>query len=342
MINASLIKEKAAELGFHLIGIAPAVRFPEADLFRQWIAKGFAAEMAYMARHVKKREDPQVLFPQARSVIVGGMSYHSSSSSALSANPLYGKISRYAWGEDYHIILKNALYALLNWIQTHSSTPVEAKVCVDTAPVLERLYGHYAGLGWIGKNTCLINQRYGSWYFLGEILINLDLKYDVPAADRCGTCTRCLDACPTGALVAPRLLDARKCLSYLTIEYQGSISESLRPMFENTVFGCDRCQEVCPWNQQAEAAGHSALLSSKELFPPPLKWLLTLSPETFGQIFKKSPIKRAKWQGVLRNTIIAIGNSGHAKYIPILEKISSQADPVLRSHILWALERLKK
>ncbi len=340
-MKTSLIKEKALEIGFHLVGIAPAVRYPEAEFYRQWIAKGFAGEMGYMTRNVEKREDCQVLFPPARSVIVCGMSYHSPiASSAEYSLPSKGWISRYAWGDDYHILLKNKLYTFLKFIQEESKSPVEAKVCVDTTPILERIYGKYAGLGWIGKNSCLLNQRYGSWFFLGEILINLDMDYDLPAPERCGTCTRCLDACPTGALIAPRILAARKCISYLTIEFKGIIPEEFRIAIGNNVFGCDRCQEVCPWNQKAERAGNPAFLPRENLYHPSLEWLLSLSPESFKKTFRDSPIKRAKLSKLLRNTVIAIGNSGNPNFIPLLENLYNKAEPLMQTHIMWALEQL--
>ena len=338
---SSLIKEKALELGFHLVGIAPASRFPEADAYRQWLHQGFAADMGYMARNVEKREDCRRLFPPARSVIVCGMSYHSSFSSASEPNdPLRGRISRYGWGNDYHIVVKNRLYALVEFIRHESAKPVEAKVCVDTVPILERLYGYYAGLGWIGKNSCLINHQYGSWFFLGEIVLNLDLEVDAPVPDRCGTCTRCLEACPTGALIAPRLLDARRCLSYLTIEFDSLIPEALRPAFGNTVFGCDRCQVVCPWNQKAKAPGCSSFFPKDHLYYPSFEWLLALSSNTFDKIFQKTPIHRTGYQRLLRNAVVAVGNSGRSDLIPVLHNLSSHTVPLVQDHIPWALECL--
>ena len=228
-MKASLIKEKALESGFHLVGIAPAVRFPEADFYQQWLVKEFAGGMNYMARNVEKREDCKVLFPAAQSVIVCGLSYHAPiTDSGEHSHTSKGWISRYAWGNDYHILLKNKLYQLLDFIQKESSVPIKAKICVDTAPILERMYGRYAGLGWIGKNSCLINQQYGSWFFLGEILINLDLEYDSPVPDRCGTCTRCLDACPTGVIYshadAPTPIICDLCLRCVGVCNTGALT----------------------------------------------------------------------------------------------------------------------
>ncbi len=352
----SRIKEKALELGFDLVGIAPAVQFSEADFYRQWIEKGYAGEMEYLTRNVKKREDCRLLFPPAQSVIVCGMSYHAliadpadierqerppRFSKTLKVSPAsQGKISKYALGEDYHVVLKKRLYALLEFIRQEVNSLVEAKVCVDTVPILEKMYGKYAGLGWIGKNSCLINQRYGSWFFLGELLINLDLEYDTPVPDRCGTCTRCVNACPTRAFAAPRILDARKCISYLTIEYKGIIPTNLRPAIGNNVFGCDCCQEVCPWNQKAEVAAHSKFLPRAPLLRPDLEWLLMLSPESFKRFFKNNPVKRAKLPGLLRNTVTAIGNSGNPNFIPLLNNVSGSADITMLPHIKWAITQL--
>lgn len=303
------IKTKAFEHGFHLVGIAPATRFPEADHFRSWLANGYAANMSYLTRNVDKREDCRILFPPAKSVVVCGMSYHSSfAAKPAPEDPTRGVIARYAWGDDYHLVVKNALYALLGDIRTLSATPIEAKVCVDTVPLLERLSGYHAGLGWIGKNTCLIDERYGSWFFLGEILLNLELDYDAPVTDRCGACTRCLDACPTGALVAPRQIDARRCLSYLTIEHAGEIPVEFHAALNNRVFGCDRCQEVCPWNQQAQTPGKSEFLPREQAYFPELNRLLRLTPEQFQTIFYQSPILRAKLHRLQRNARITFEN----------------------------------
>lgn len=309
-MNTDRIKAHALSLGFHLVGIAPAIRFAEADTYRAWLALGYAGEMNYLARNVEKRIDCRILFPPARSVIVCGLSYHSSISAATPVtSPERGWISRYAWGNDYHAVVKHKLLALLEFIRHETSATIEAKVCVDTVPLLERLHGYYAGLGWIGKNGSLINQRYGSWFFLGEILLNLDLEYATPGVDQCGNCTHCLDACPTGALVAPRTLDARRCLSYLSIEFKGAIPEELHSAFGKTIFGCDRCQEICPWNQRAETPGQPEFLPREGLYQPELRWLSSLSTDDFRKTFNNSPIMRATLQGTLRNTAIAMRNA---------------------------------
>jgi epoxyqueuosine reductase len=338
---SALIKAKALELGFQLVGVAPAVRFPEADFYHSWLAQGYAGEMSYLSHNIAQREDCRVLFPPARSVIVCGLSYHTSFAPADLENPCKGRISKYAWGDDYHVILQDKLKALLAFMQAESSSAVEAKICVDTVPILERLYGRYGGLGWIGKNGCLLNPRYGSWFFLGEILINLDLEYDTPVPDQCGTCTRCLDACPTHALVASRLLDARRCLSYLTIELNGVIPEALRPALGNRVFGCDRCQTACPWNAKAAVPKPTAFSPRNQLDQPDLEWLLTLSAETFHKTFHHNPIKRTKLRGLLRNTVVAIGNSENPAFIPLLQNLYDHVEPLIQTHITWALQQLR-
>ena len=347
---AERIKQSAKELGFDLVGIAPAGRPAETAYYRQWLAKGFAGEMAYMARNVEKRQDCRLLFPPARSVIVCGVSYHSEKSSPPgplswkergSHLPSTGYIAAYARGDDYHSVLKNRLFSLLDVIRQESAIPIKAKVCVDTVPILERLHGYYAGLGWIGKHGGLIHPHYGSWFFLGEILLDLDLDYDSPQPDRCGECRRCLDACPSGALVAPRILDARRCLSYLTIEYRGIIPEELRAPLGNCVFGCDRCQRACPWNHTAVPGHTKAFFPREKLSAPKLEWLAALSREEFRQVFRDNPVKRSKLHGLLRNTAIAIGNSGDRALLPILKRLHDQGDELVLPHSAWAIRRLE-
>ncbi|PIE34552.1 tRNA epoxyqueuosine(34) reductase QueG [candidate division KSB3 bacterium] len=340
MLNTSQIKEKALELGCHLVGIAPAARYPEAEYYVQWVEKGLAGTMEYMNRNAAKREDCRLLFPSARSVIVCGLSYHTSGISPSETDSTTGYISRYARGDDYHVVLKNKLFALDEFIRQESTTQPDTKICVDTVPILERLYGYYAGLGWIGKHGGLINQDYGSWFFLGEILINLDLEYDAPTVDRCGDCRRCLDACPTGALIAPRILDARRCLSYLTIEHRGIIPEELRPLLGNCVFGCDRCQFACPWNHHMKGTNEAAFAPREQLRAPELEWLGTLRSHEFSRVFKNSPVKRTKLSGVVRNVVIAMGNSRNSAYIPLLQQLDGTTDDVVQTHVTWALERL--
>jgi epoxyqueuosine reductase len=261
------IKAKALALGFDLAGIAPLGPFPEALFYPQWLANGYAGKMRYLERQAPARMDPQSILPGARSVIVCAVNYHT-------AHPLtrYDRfrawISRYAWGEDYHEVLKGKLDELARWIEEQSAH--RTKTYVDTGPLLERVYAKYAGVGWFGKNTCIIDQQIGSWLFLGCILTNLELDYDTPVPDRCGTCTRCIDACPTNAIVEPYVLDSRKCISYTTIELRGDIPESDRPGIGHHLFGCDICQDVCPWNRTAAPA------IAERLRPLPLEVLYEL------------------------------------------------------------------
>jgi len=340
-MKAAWIKTIAQEIGFHLVGIAPAERPPEAAFLREWLRNGFAGNMTYLMRNVEKREHPRLLFPPAQSIIVCGLSYNSRSDDTEHIPPQsVGQISRYARGADYHQVLKEKLFALLHVMQADYPQPIAAKVCVDTAPLLERACANAAGLGWIGKHGGVINPRYGSWVVLGEILVDLECEYDNPVADGCGACRRCLDACPTGALVAPYTLDARKCLSYLTIEHRDAIPETLRPALGNCVFGCDRCQEVCPYNQQADAPGISEFLPRAPLERPPLEWLATLSERDFQHMFADSPILRAGWRGLLRNTAVAIGNSGDTTLLPLLRELARSTDPLIQEHAEWGMIRL--
>ena len=341
MTNSAWIKAKAKEIGWHLVGIAPAARQPEAAVLREWLARGCAGDMAYLARNVEKREDPRLLFPLARSIIVCGLSYHSRAASPENLAEPVGRVARYARGADYHRVLKDKLFLLLRLIQEEMSFPLAAKVCVDTAPILERLCGQHAGLGWIGKHGGLINPTYGSWFFLGEILLNVELEADEPLSNQCGTCARCLDACPTGALVAPHVLDARQCLSYLTIEYRGVLPESARAALNNRVFGCDACQDACPYNQAAAAPGLPEFLPREPLQQAELSRLAALSDADFRRLFHDSPIWRATRPGFLRNVMVAIGNSGDPAMLSLLENASNLADPLVQAHVAWAKAQIK-
>ena len=356
-MNAAWIKATAQEIGFHLVGITSSERQPEAAFLQEWLQKGFSGNMAYLSRNIEKREHPRLLFPPARSIIVCGLSYHAPSAELQQINqnlrknacpsacsgqdetPV-GLISRYARGLDYHQVVKNKLFTLLRLMQAESLRPIAAKICVDTAPLLERACAKAAGLGWIGKHGGVINPRYGSWFFLGEILVDFECEHDEPMTDGCCACTRCLEACPTGALVAPYTLDARKCVSYLTIEHREAIPEALRSALGNCVFGCDRCQDVCPYNQQAESPGLSEFLPRKPLEHPSLEWLATLSEDDFQQMFADSPILRTGWRGLLRNTAVALGNSGKADLLPVLRNLSCLPEPLIQEHAEWALRKL--
>ncbi len=337
------IKVRARELGFELVGVAPLEPVPELAFYREWVTAGYAGQMGYLERNLEKRLDPAALVPDARSVIVCAAVYHTDHPlSVEETEPGRGWISRYAWGDDYHEVLKGRLDDLLAFIEAESSEEVAARVYVDTGPVLDRVYAKYAGLGWFGKNTCLINQELGSWLFLGEIITNLELEYDTPAPDRCGTCNRCLEACPTDALLAPYVLDARRCISYLTIELRGALPEDLREPIGRHVFGCDICQDVCPWNRKAARTAEPVFQPRPGLVNPDLAELAQMTPEAFRERFRRSPVKRSKYTGFLRNVAVAMGNSGTPRFRPYLEALAEHEDAMVADHARWALQRLLK
>lgn len=339
MSLTSRIKEQARALGFDLIGVTPAAPAPHRHAYTEWLAQGFAGEMAYMARHAERRQQPNAVLPGARSIVVVAMNYYAADAGRQSDEEPCGVIARYARGSDYHDVMTRKLEALWSFIRTEAGEPVRGKVYVDTGPVLERDFANLAGLGWFGKHTNLIQKRLGSWLLLGEILVDLVLEYDQPATAHCGTCTRCLDVCPTRAIVEPYVVDARRCISYLTIELKGSIPEEFRPMIGNRIFGCDDCQDVCPWNRRAPVTGEPDLLPRDESAYPPLLDLLRLSPDEFCTRFHGSPIKRAKRRGLLRNVAVALGNSGDVRGCPALIEALNDPEPLVRGHAAWALGR---
>lgn len=335
------IRCKALALGFDLVGVSPVDSFPENQFYKEWLSKGYAAGMNYMERNPGRREDVRQILPDARSVISCGLNYNTDYPySTDEKDRTRGWIARYAWGEDYHEIIDAKLRALTEFIKEESSLEVKLRPYVDTGPVLERVYGKYGGTGWIGKNTCLINQQMGSWIFLGEIITNLELEYDNPAPDRCGTCTRCIDACPTDALREPYVLDSRLCISYLTIELKDKAPFELRHKIGNNIFGCDICQDVCPWNRKAETASGSSFLPGEGLYNPDLLALSGLGPEDFRKTFRGSPVKRAKRRGLLRNVLIAMGNSGQRSFLPSIKKLLGDEEPLVRAHAAWALWKI--
>jgi epoxyqueuosine reductase len=333
------IKAEATALGFDLVGITSAEPLAHGGRLRAWVAQGFAGEMGYMSRDVEKRVDPSRVWPEVRSIIVLGMNYYTSSATP-DARPGRGWIARYAWGQDYHTVLGEKLKALVAFIQDVEGADVRARWYVDTGPILERELAWRAGLGWPGKNTNLINRRMGSWLFLGAVLLDRELVYDVPATAHCGSCTRCLVACPTRALVAPGVLDARRCSSYLTIELRGSIPRELRPLMGTHIFGCDICQAVCPWNRQAQVSSEPAFLPRAGFAAPELIPLLRLSDDEFRARFRGSPVTRAKRRGLLRNVAVALGNLRDLQALPALEAALHDAEPLIRSHAAWALGRI--
>lgn len=313
MLTAAAVKAKARELGFDLCGIASADSFPELSFLPEWLARGYAGSMAWMARSAERRADVRQVIPGARSVVVTGTLYNVDRPYASDLPAGVARISRYAWGDDYHDVLKRRLDALLAWIR--ASLPpgevegFEARSYVDTGPVQERVYAQYAGLGWIGKNTCLINPELGSWLFLGEIITTLALEPDTQGLEQCGSCTRCLEACPTGALVEPGVLDSTRCISYLTIEHRGDIPEDFHPALGAHVYGCDICQDVCPYNRPAPQSADPAWQPRPGLDLAALADLRDRSDDEWRQVLKGSPMKRAKIEGLRRNVAIAVRNS---------------------------------
>ncbi|HYS26747.1 MAG TPA: tRNA epoxyqueuosine(34) reductase QueG [Vicinamibacterales bacterium] len=338
MITAEQIKARAIELGFDLCGIAPADSFPELRSLDEWLARGYAGEMAWMSRSAERRADVRNVVPGARSVVVTGTIYATASPSA--ADAARAVISRYARGDDYHDVLESRLDALLEWMRAESPEPFDARAYVDTGPVQERVYAQYAGLGWIGKNTCLINAEHGSWLFLAEIITTLALEPDVQALEQCGSCRRCLDACPTGALVDAGVLDSTRCISYLTIELRSSIPEEYRAALGNHVYGCDICQDVCPHNQPSSVSSDAPWQARAGLDAPRLVELWRRPDSELRALIKGSAMTRAKLTGLRRNLAVAIGNSGDADALAALdarrEDQPSTADPMVREHIEWA------
>lgn len=390
MVNASTtnwIAERAGQLGFAMSGIVRAERFPELERNGEWLARGYAGEMKYLED--ARRGDPQKAMTGARSVIVCALNYdtdflrtaqaqlgQSGINGESKKNEARGWISRYAWGDDYHEVLRAKLEDLLAGLREQHGKPFEARVYTDTGPLNERVLAKHAGLGWLGKNTLLLNERIGSFFFLGVILTTLDLQpslgtADVPPADRCGSCRKCIEACPTGALVDEYVMDARKCISYLTIELRGAIPEELREPMGQHVFGCDICQDVCPWNRNApvmqamefqprryrQNAGRLATEFSESdeadaeresLFRPRLEWLASISEQEFREMFAGSPIKRTKWKGLMRNVCVALGNSQlmrdstageHA--LEVLARLGACGEAMVAESAQWAISRIQ-
>src|SRR5271168_867672 len=382
------ICEQARELGFDLCGVAPADAFPELAQFSAWLEQGHAGEMNYLSD--ARRVDPRLALEGARSLIVVALNYNApqpystEQAGAREDDSPRGWISRYAWGDDYHEVLREKLNTLVGRMHAQWTGPFEARAYVDTGPVVERVAAKYAGLGWLAKNTCLINEELGSWLFLGVIVTTLELEPSLapdepPAADLCGNCRLCLDACPTNAFAAPYVLDARRCISYLTIELRGSIPEELRPGMGRAVIGCDICQDVCPWNRKTpvttmtafaprvtetrnskietpaatgrDAAPNAIRISNTEsrvsLFAPELEWLASLTQEDFSRMFRGSAVKRAKWRGLVRNACVALGNAAidrssdaYPRVLLLLSRLADSDDSLIAEHARWALVRL--
>ena len=331
------IRLQARELGFASVGFTPADPLKGAQFYARWLALGYAGEMHYLQKYFEKRRDPRQMVPGARTVICLGMDYYQPTADS---DRLRGQIASYARGDDYHEIVKKRLAALWEFILQRAGAQTRGRYYVDTAPVLERELAQRAGLGWWGKNTCLIDKNRGSYFFLAEIITDLELEYDEPAADHCGTCTRCLDACPTDAFPEPYVLDATRCIAYLNIELKGPIPSDLRQKMGNWIFGCDICQDVCPWNRKANPAPEPAYKSHPDRENASLLDLIQLDREAFNELFRRNPIKRPKRRGFLRNVAVALGNSGSQKAIPVLIDALDDEEPVVRSHVAWALGQL--
>jgi epoxyqueuosine reductase len=334
------IKSEAQRLGFELVGISPANVAPREASFADWLRQGFAGEMDYLQRSEELRRNPQQLMPWAVSVISVAMNYFTPYVRPQGCGQPKGWISRYAWGDDYHEVIKNKLELLLAFVRDTHDGVVEGRVFVDSGPVLERGFAGIAGIGWIGKNTHLISPEKGSWFFLGELFLSLPLTYDQPIRERCGRCDLCLRACPTGAFVGPYILDARRCISYLTIELKGSIPHHLRPLLGNHIFGCDICQEVCPYNAKSVPTTEPFYAPRQGLYAPDLIALLSLTAEAFRRRFRDSPIRRAKRRGLLRNVAVALGNLKSREAVPALVRALEDEEALVREHGAWALGQI--
>jgi epoxyqueuosine reductase len=337
---AERAKEIALAAGFDLAGVARADAPGELRFFAEWVARGHAGEMRYLTDQVERRRDLRTAFPWARSVLSVGLQYDTGAPYSTEApTGSGGWISRYAWGDDYHDVMKGRLDQVAAALREEIG-PFECRSYADTGPVVERAYAAAAGLGAWGKNTCLLHPEHGSWFFLGELVTDLDLAPDAPRTDMCGSCTACLDACPTGAFPAPFVLDATRCISYLTIELRGPIPEAQRAGVGRHVFGCDICQDVCPWNRKRRHQGDAAFAPREGAVAPDLSALARLEPDAFAARFRRSPVKRARRRGFLRNVAVALGNSGDSANRPALEHLARDEDPLVREHAEWALRRL--
>lgn len=340
------IESEARRLGFDLFGVCAPETPPHLDVYLRWIRQGRHGEMAYLAAPYaqERRAQPNRILPECRSILVLGTHYPAPTHpvSETTVQPT-GRVAAYAWGEDYHDVLLSRMKQLIAFIETNFGAPLHSRCYTDTGAILERDLAQRAGLGWIGKNTCLIHPRRGSFFLLAEILLSVELAADLPfSSDHCGRCRRCLDACPTGAILPDRTLDARRCISYLTIELKDPIPLELRPLTGNWVFGCDICQQVCPWNQRfASQAGGALFLPRPGVSHPDLLYELGLSQPEFSQKFKGSPIKRAKRRGYLRNVAVALGNLGLPEVVPLLEQaLQTDPEPLVRGHAAWALGQI--
>ena len=333
---------KARDLGFALCRVAPCGPPPHGDAFAAWLDAGMAGEMSpWLERGKSKRLDPQAVLPGARSVVVLAMNYWQGPRSPAQRAADTGRIARYAWGDDYHDTIEKGLGALDVFLQAHGG---RQRYYVDTGPVMERDFAAEAGVGWHGKSTMLLHPELGTWFFLAELLTTLHIEPDAPIPPRCGSCTRCLDACPTGAIRRdrPYQLDARRCVSYLTIEHKGAIPTELRPLLGDRIYGCDDCLDACPWNRFAQESREAAFQARAATAGLPLRAFLAMSQEDFSAAFKGSPIKRTKRRGLLRNVCVALGNVGTEDDLPALEQTAAQEEELVAEHARWAIARIRE
>jgi epoxyqueuosine reductase len=329
----------ARELGFDSCRVAACAPPPHATEFRNWLREGAAGEMHYMMRGEEKRSDPQKVLLGAKSIVVVALNYWQGEQVRQSQDAATGRIARYAWGDDYHGVVKSKLDKIDNFLRQFAG---QQKCYVDTGPILERDHAAQAGIGWHGKSTMLIDPGLGTWFFLGQILTTLDLPPDDPQADRCGRCERCIKACPTGAITARHRLDARRCISYLTIELKGSIPLEFRPLIGNRIFGCDDCLDACPWNRFAQASRETAFSAGPSTTGISLRDYLRLNDSDFRALFRNSPIKRIKRRGFLRNVCVALGNVGDLSDLPALEHAAADSDPLVAEHAAWAIKQIQE
>lgn len=350
------VKSLAREQGFQWAGIATANEPPHFEGYLRWLAKGYAGEMTYLQRSLALRQDPRQLMPSAKSILVVGLNYAQPAGVEQQWEASDARFSIYALNDDYHDLIREKLKRILSDLQSQIPD-CEGRVCVDSAPLMERDFAWQAGLGWFGKNTCLINSRFGSYFFIGALLLNLNLPPDSPAEGGCGSCRRCIDACPTGAIKLAEEgdhyeLDARRCISYLTIELKEAVPEPLREGMGNWVYGCDVCQDVCPFNQPKPRQPERAMPTSEPRLQPResltkdadnlLERLLQMSPDDFRAMFKGSPVKRARWRGLIRNACVAAGNSQNPRYLPFLRRLLHDPDSLISEHARWAIQCIEQ
>lgn len=337
-----LLQRRAFELGFELFGIARISEIPEFDRYDEWLVKGYYASMFYLQNHAEKKKNPAMILENARSVVVCGKVYNTNFPKSTSINePECGWISRYAWGDDYHDSIKISMQALHEYWLEISENRYSGRYYVDTGPVFERAWGKYAGIGWIGKNACLINKRIGSYFFISAMITDAVFDEELPSSDHCGSCTKCIEACPTDAIREAYVIDSNKCISFHTIENKSEIPGDIRPQIGRNVYGCDICQDVCPWNRKAPVTLERSFQPRVGSVNPKIDELLDLTEESFREKFRKSPIKRTKFLGLLRNSIIAAGNSKNSKFLSKLEQIKGQHTSDIDAYIDWAINSIK-